>query len=88
MSTGNLGNSVVVSFLMRFPILIPVAAAVGIGAVVVEKKTESRQEVVQEVKKVSKTCEAPAILVGDNCAVEQKIEVPKPQLIAPKKVKG
>jgi hypothetical protein len=28
------GNSVVVNFLMRFPVLIPVAAAVGIATVV------------------------------------------------------
>lgn len=38
MSLGVPGNAVVVNFLMRFPILIPVAAAVGISTVAINKE--------------------------------------------------
>lgn len=37
MSLGVPGNAVVVNFLMRFPVLIPVAAAVGISTVALKQ---------------------------------------------------
>jgi|AntAceMinimDraft_11_1070367.scaffolds.fasta_scaffold77892_3 hypothetical protein len=37
MSLGLPGNAVVVNFLMRFPVLVPIAAAVGISTVAIKE---------------------------------------------------
>lgn len=86
------GNAVVANFLMRFPVLIPVAAAVGIATVVMVPKEDPKPPVVV-VQKVEAPLPPPVLVEK---AVEKAVPVavpasappaPVPPVLPPKKKK-
>ena len=79
------GNAVVANFLMRFPVLIPVAAAVGIATVVMVPKEDPKPPVVV-VQKVEAPL-PPPVLVEKVVPVAVPASAPTPPVLPPKKKK-
>lgn len=79
------GNAVVANFLMRFPVLIPVAAAVGIATVVMVPKEDPKPPVVV-IQKVEAPL-PPPVLVEKVVPVAVPASAPTPPVLPPKKKK-